>query len=434
MHPPRTTSPLAAALAGLALLPAAPATLADRFEDAVRYTVKVRTAIPVPFIYDDGRGGTGAGFVIDRGRGWILTNAHVAGHGPSDVEVSFHDHGFIDAEVRYVDPHLDLALVTVPADAVPDEARNVSYDCERTPRTGEDVIAFGHPWELDYTATRGIVSGISTRWDRQWIQTDAPLNGGNSGGPLISLETGEVVGINTASIPGENVQNLNFAVPMQQACPVLALLRDGIDPTPASLPFTVAVREHGGGGLVIARVPAGAGHDLRPGDRILAVGASTQPPANQTELYRQLRGVQGDVEITVDRAGETVTRRIAVTPVQPVLEHRGLMVAGVLFAPVSPDLTRTEGDERLMVHSVEPGTPGHVSGLGRFHLVEAVNGEAIGTIEQLHEIVRNTGADEELRIIHRELTGGATWWTYNERLLPSRPYRLITRKPRESAP
>lgn len=426
--PPRNPSPrLAAALAALALLAVAPPVAGDRFADAVRYTVKVRTATPVPFIYDEGRGGSGAGFVIDRERGWILTNAHVAGYGPSRVEVSFRDHGFVDAEVRYVDTHLDLALVRVPADAVPDSARNARYDCARRPRTGEDVIAFGHPWELDYTATRGIVSGISTRWDRQWIQTDAPLNGGNSGGPLISLDSGEVVGINTAVIPGENVQNLNFAVPMQEACPVIALLREGVDPTPAGLPFTLAVREHGGGGLVIARVPDAAGHGLRTGDYIVGVGDADEPPANQTELYRQLRGIRERVALTVERDGERLTRHVPATPTQPVLARAGLMVAGVLFAPVSADFARAEGGERLMVHSVEPGTAGHVSGLGRFQLIEAVNGRSVDSIEALHEIVRAADEDDELRIIHRTLTGGSTWWTYRERLLPARPYRLVSR-------
>lgn len=426
--------PRLAALAAAALLAIAPAVAADRIDEATRYTVKIRTATPVPLIHDQGQTWSGAGFLIDRERGWILTNAHIAGYGPSRVEVSFHGAPFTDARVHYVDTHLDVAVLAVPGDHIPDNARPAPYDCERRPRAGDAVVAFGHPWDLDYSATRGIVSGVSTRWNTQWIQTDAPLNSGNSGGPLIGLASGDVIGINTASIAADNVENLNFAVPMRQVCPILALLREGTDPTPAALPFTVASRQHGTDALVVARVPDDSGHDLRPGDHIVGIGESMRPPANQTELFRYLRGADDTARIAFERDGKRHTSRVGLVDVEPMLEREGLLVAGVLFAPVSRDLARAERAGRLMVHWVQPGTPGKAAGFESFDLLEAVNGEPVQTLDALRRVIDEAPEDEELHVVHRRLTGGSGWWTYNERLLPARPVRAISRDKGETAP
>lgn len=379
MERPTLAAPRLAALAAAALLALAPAVAADRIDEATRYTVQIRTATPVPFIHDEGQTWSGAGFLIDRERGWILTNAHVAGYGPSRVEVSFHGTPYTDARVHYVDTHLDVAVLAVAGEHIPERARPAPYDCERQPRAGDAVVAFGHPWELDYSATRGIVSGVSTRWETQWIQTDAPLNSGNSGGPLIGLDSGDVIGINTASIAADNVENLNFAVPMRQVCPILALLRAGTDPTPAALPLTVASRQHGTDALVVARVPDDANHDLRPGDHIVGIGDSERPPANQTELFRHLRSAGDTIRIAVERDGQRHSSRVRLGEVEPMLEREGLLVAGVLFAPASSDLARAEHADRLMVHWVQPGTPGKAAGFELFDLLEAVNGEPVHT-------------------------------------------------------
>jgi len=420
-HPRPTLSWLVAALV------LASTAHADPYEAAIHYTVKVRTATPVPMIHDAGQGGTGAGFLVDRARGWILTNAHVAGYGPSTVEVSFHGGEFHEARVRYIDPQLDLAVLAVPTEAIPGGARVAPCACERTVRTGEDVIAFGHPWNLDYTATRGIVSGISTRWDKQWIQTDAPLNGGNSGGPLISLDHGDVVGINTASLGGDQVQNLNFAVPMRQVCPVLALLRNGRDPTPARLPFAVAVREHGDGGLVVARVPARVNADVHPGDRILGIGGSRHAPNNLTELYRQLRGAGDRVPMTLERDGKRLQRKVRLIPGTPVLRRQALLVAGVLFGPASSDLVRAEHGPRLMVHWVRGGTPGSIAGFQAYDLVEAANGRPVHTLDDLRTVLARAGDDGRLRIVVRRLASDSSWWQYIEYVLPASPVQRIAR-------
>ena len=123
--------------------------------------------------------------------------------------------------------------------------------------------AFGHPEDLRFTGTRGIISGFTARFGEDRLQTDAPINPGNSGGPLISLETGKVVGINTDQLTADKVQNANFAVLARQACHIVDLLRAGRDPTPPDLGVTYFV-ENDEPTLTVARLATGR-RGLRPG-------------------------------------------------------------------------------------------------------------------------------------------------------------------------
>ena len=94
---------------------------------------------------------------------------------------------------------------------------DAELDCESEPGTGHPVGAFGHPWGLDYTGTRGIISGRTAKLGGEMLQTDAPINQGNSGGPLISLLNGKIVGINTAKVNKPRDEDSNLVVPIAQA-------------------------------------------------------------------------------------------------------------------------------------------------------------------------------------------------------------------------
>src|SRR5258705_2154113 len=83
------------------------------FKNALRYTVQVRTMLPIPFDGDRKGSGLGAGFVVDAARGWVMSNAHVVGRSASRVEVALHGQEFTEATKVYVDPYLDLAIIKV---------------------------------------------------------------------------------------------------------------------------------------------------------------------------------------------------------------------------------------------------------------------------------------------------------------------------------
>jgi S1-C subfamily serine protease len=145
------------------------------FHQAEQYTVRVRPSIKLPFESDEQGTFSGAGFVVDSRRGWILTNAHVAGRSPSTIQIAFKDRDYRQATKLYVDPLLDLAVLSLDPSGIPSGTTAATLDCEEAPPVGHPVGAYGHPWGLPFTGTRGIVSGVADQKSTEMLQTDAPI-------------------------------------------------------------------------------------------------------------------------------------------------------------------------------------------------------------------------------------------------------------------
>ena len=173
------------------------------------------------------RVGAGSGFIISAD-GYVMTNNHVI-DGSDKVEIAMHDGTRYDAEVIGTDPSIDLALLKVePEGDLPTLPLGDSADL----RVGEWVIAIGNPLEFEQTVTVGVVSGKKRRVPLpstdigvvNFIQTDAAINLGNSGGPLIDAQ-GNVVGINTAISRRDFAEGIGFALPIDMARDVVEQLR-----------------------------------------------------------------------------------------------------------------------------------------------------------------------------------------------------------------
>ena len=403
--------PVAAiALALLAAL-ATPARADDSVEPifaaARGYTAYVRTRIALPYIEDEQGAQIGAAFLVDRDRGWLLTNAHVTGRSPAKIEIAFIDGRARQARPVYIDPYLDVAVLEVVnrANLPP---KTATMDCGPIPGVGHPVGAFGHPQDLRFTGTRGIISGFTARFGQDRLQTDAPINPGNSGGPLISLVTGKVVGINTDILDGDKVQNANFAVLARQACHILDLLRAGKDPTPPDLGVTYFL-EDDEPSLTVARLSAGAdGTGLARYDRIEAVNGGGLDWATEGALLDRLRGAGTGTTLTVERGGKPVVLTPRLTPALAPMKRTGLYVAGALVAPTNiRHLDFTDVQPRLMVHFVEDGSPANSAGLQPYDLLVAVNGHPVGSVAELAAVVKDAPDDqltavEVLRLVERE--------------------------------
>jgi S1-C subfamily serine protease len=175
----------------------------------------------------------GSGFVIDKA-GHVVTNYHVV-EGSSRVQVNFSSENGMEAEIVGVDPSTDIAVLRI--DAQGRALRPIPLGDSDAVRVGDAVVAIGNPFGLERTATAGIVSALQRQIRApngftifKAIQTDAPINHGNSGGPLLSTR-GEVIGVNSqirTDGAGEGNVGIGFAVPINTVRQVVAeLIRDG---------------------------------------------------------------------------------------------------------------------------------------------------------------------------------------------------------------
>jgi serine protease Do len=168
--------------------------------------------------------GQGSGFLIDAS-GYIVTNNHVAGDAEK-ITVTFQDGRELDAKLVGRDAKTDLALIKVEATGLP----YVAFGDSDRARVGDWVVAIGNPFGLGGTATAGIISArgrdIESGPYDDYLQLDAPINFGNSGGPVFNT-SGEVIGVNTAifSPNGGNI-GIGFAIPSNQAKTIVADLKE----------------------------------------------------------------------------------------------------------------------------------------------------------------------------------------------------------------
>jgi S1-C subfamily serine protease len=290
------------------------------------YSRAVMSAVDVvgPSVVKVDAGGTGSGFIFAPD-GLILTNSHVVAHA-KHIGVTLPDGRDLVADLVGDDPHTDLAVLRVTG---PDLVAAPFGDSSNL-RPGQLVIAIGNPFGFQHTVTAGVISALgrslrarTVRLLENLIQTDAALNPGNSGGPLVTSAS-QVVGVNTAVILGG--QGIAFAVPINTARYVVScLLRDGRvrrshlgvagQDVPIARRLVRAQHLSHERGVLVTAVSEGtpaADAGLRPGDVIVEFG--NDPVRSVDDLHRLLTEERiGElVPIKILRRGEL--RRVLVTP------------------------------------------------------------------------------------------------------------------------
>ena len=262
--------------------------------------------------------GAGSGAIITPD-GYVLTNSHVV-RGAERIELRLQDGRTLIGQTVGDDPHSDLAVVRAHESGLP--AAELG-DSSRL-RVGQLVIAIGNPLGFQATVTTGVVSALgrslraqSGRLIENIIQTDAPLNPGNSGGPLVDSR-GRVVGINTAVIYGS--QGICFAIPVNTAQWVTAqLIREGkVRRAYLGISGQVAAIARGlvleyalpaETGVRVAEVQSGsaaAEADLRPGDIIVKIGDAAAPTPDDLQRALGAHPIGGALPVEVLRGAERV--------------------------------------------------------------------------------------------------------------------------------
>jgi S1-C subfamily serine protease len=252
----------------------------------------------------------GTGFVVRRD-GTIVTNAHVVA-GAETAQVRFGDSGaLVEAEVLGTDTGSDLAVLRVDPGSV-GRLRPLPLANSERVRVGDAVVAIGHPFGLDRTATAGIVSGVGREIRApdgfqidEVIQTDAPINPGNSGGPLLDAR-GRVVGVNSQIATGGGGGNvgIGFAVPSNTVREVLPTLSAGQRVERPYLGVTTAPHREGAEIQEVTPDSPAESAGLIPGDII--TGIDGRPVRDPDDVADAIKGLEpgDDIEVEADRDGE----------------------------------------------------------------------------------------------------------------------------------
>jgi putative serine protease PepD len=255
--------------------------------------------------------GVGSGVVYDPD-GLIITNSHVV-EGADAVQVRMADGTMVDGEVLGADPSTDIAVVRIPSSAVIDVA---VLALGEEVRVGQLAVAIGSPFGFDQTVTSGIVSAVGRPFpnDEQilvaMIQTDAPINQGNSGGALVDRE-GRVIGINSAIVSQSGDNNgLGFSIPIDLAYERAVRLAAGESIETPLLGVFGEPTDDGSPGAQITEITAGSGADaagMEVGDVVTEMDGETIHSFEQLATLI-VEHTPGDiVEITVVRDGDTFT-------------------------------------------------------------------------------------------------------------------------------
>ena len=359
--------------------------------------------------------GLGSGFFISAD-GYVVTSNHVVDHAKT-VQVTTDDGRTFDAKAVGTDPKTDVALLKVT------ESGGVPYVslAKTAPRVGDWVVAVGNPFGLGGTVTAGIVSargrdlGASAYDD--FLQIDAPINKGNSGGPTFNLQ-GEVVGVNTAIFsPSGGSVGLAFAIPSEAVQSVVNQLETegqvtrgylGVQIQPLSKDLADSLGLSSQAGALVASAQDGtpaAKAGLKAGDVITAVNG--EPVANARELSRKIAGLKPGTRIELgyvrDGKPQTASVELGVLPNDKAARSDTFESSGPQLG-----LRLAPSDEGVEVVAVDPSSPAAAKGLEAGDVILEVGGQAVSKPAEVRtglEIAKKEGKKAVLfRVRSREGT------------------------------
>ena len=352
----------------------------------------------------------GSGFVIDAS-GIVITNNHVVGDA-NDVVVIFTDGRKLKATIIGKDPKVDVAVLKVESDK---PFKTVKFGDSDKARVGDGVMAVGNPFGLGETVTAGILSARNRNIDSgpydDFLQTDASINKGNSGGPLFNLQ-GEVIGINTAILsPSGGSIGIGFATPSNSVEPVIDQLEKFHETRRGWLGVRIqsvddAIAESLGlgtaRGALIAGVddkgpakPAG----LMPGDVIVTVDGKDIKESRDLPRLVASMAVGKEVQLVIVRKGQQLTKTVTLgrledgeksalasadAPSDSAPKPDAVISAlGLQLAPIDDAARKSfklkDSIKGVVVASVAPGSTASDKGLRAGEVIEEVNQQAVET-------------------------------------------------------
>jgi serine protease Do len=364
----------------------------------------------------------GTGFFISPD-GYVLTNNHIAENSIKNTVTTLQGKDY-DAKVIGTDPKTDLALLKIEAKDLP----FVELGDSALVKVGEWVLAIGNPLGMEHTVTAGIVSakgrqlgtGLNVPTYQDFIQTDAAINRGNSGGPLVNMK-GEVIGINSniLSPTGGNI-GIGFAIPSNIARKVVSQLKDKGKVTRGRLGVIMQNVNEGmrkqlnlkdsKGAVVTTVEPEGPAEKsgFKQYDVILEV--NDQPVEDSNDLKFKIADIEPGKKVTVRviRDGKEMT----LTPTIEEMDAEGEKGqvassdkdAGLSVSPMTPSLARRYGyrtTEGLLITEVRNFSEAEKAGLATGDIIVEINRKKIVSVREFENILKQTPSGEEIILLVR---------------------------------
>jgi len=378
--------------------------------------------------------GIGSGVIISPD-GYIVTNNHVV-DGAVDMRVTMSDRRVLSAKLIGTDPLTDLAVIKVDGHNLP----SVPWGDATKLRPGQTVLAFGNPFGLRFTVTRGIVSALNrpnpsasdARKPGQFIQTDAAINPGNSGGPLVDAR-GEVVGINTFLISNSGTfSGMGFAIPTQIVRPTVeALIRDGkvshgymglgiTDVTPENAKFFDSKDNRG---AIVTQVEANspaAKAGLKVGDLITSINGHEVSDASQLQVMVGQTHPGTTIKLAVNREGKDMEVPVTLEKMgardkgedESASSETGKPRWGLGLGDITPDvrqqLEAPDDVKGAVVERVLPGSPADNAGLRRGDVILSVNRHQTASVSDVKKALADIPKGQDALLLVRS-NGGNTF-------------------------
>jgi serine protease Do len=380
----------------------------------------------------------GSGFFVSRD-GHIVTNNHVV-RGATEITVVLKDGRELPAKLIGADPSTDLAVLKI------DDAGQfpyVSFAEQPGLRVGDWVVAVGNPFGLGGTATAGIVSADGRDIGGQYtdfIQIDAPINRGNSGGPTFDL-SGRVVGVNTAIFsPTGGSVGIGFAIPSNVAAPIIRQLVDngrvsrgwlGVVIQDFNADMANSMSMEGVTGAIVAEVTAGSPAEkagLKRGDIIhsvngekvessrdltRAVGALAAGSKNTFALTRE--GKKTTLTVTIGERPDDLDAALPQAPTPAPAPETTEGPLGATYSGLTPAartrLGLSESESGVVIASLKPNSALGTAGLSVGDAILEINGKPVKTPEELASMVAEAEASGAKNVLMAVRTSGRTLFT-----------------------
>ncbi|WP_369308662.1 Do family serine endopeptidase [Providencia rettgeri] len=345
--------------------------------------------------------GLGSGVIIDAQQGYILTNNHVI-DGADKIQIQLNDGREITVKLIGKDPQTDIALLKISNEKDIKNLTAVNMADSDKLRVGDFAVAVGNPFGLGQTATSGIISalgrsGLNLEGLENFIQTDASINRGNSGGALVNLN-GELIGINTAILaPGGGNIGIGFAIPSNMAKNLSEQLIKhgevkrgilGIKGTEMSSDIAKAFNIDAQRGAFVSEVlpkSSAAKAGIKSGDVLVSVDGKRIN--SFAELRAKIGTSQIGKEITIGliRSGKPMDVKVVLENDEGSATRAEKLSESLLGATISnATVSNTRG---VQVDSVTPKSPAAAIGLVKGDLIFGVNDQRVETIEQFRKII-----------------------------------------------